>query len=73
MPSDVVCRLSPSAWRREGSRDIVQRARSRVDKLLREHEPRPLQGDAGKGLDQVLRDILHRYGLPDDLVERMAS
>lgn len=73
MPSDVVCRLSPSAWRREGSRDIVQRARSRVDKLLREHEPRPLPEDAGKGLDRVLRDILHRHGLPDDLAKRKAS
>jgi len=64
MPSDVVCRLTPDSWRRSGSREIVDRAKEMVDRLLTEHVPAPLPTDAEERLDQSLEEILKRHGLP---------
>jgi trimethylamine--corrinoid protein Co-methyltransferase len=66
-PSDVVCRLTPDAWRKDGSRNIVDRGMSRVDGLLREHKPLPLPKGAEKALDRVFRGILKRHGITMDL------
>jgi trimethylamine--corrinoid protein Co-methyltransferase len=70
IPTDVVCRLSLDAWRKEGARDIVQRAKSSVDRLVKDHEPKRLPSDVEKLLDQFLIDILHRYHLSDDFIKR---
>jgi len=64
MPSDVVCRLTPRAWRRSGSKDIVDRAKEAVDRLLEEHVPKPLPLDAEERLDRVFKEILARHELP---------
>lgn len=64
MPSDVVCRLTPDSWRRSGSKDIVDRARETVDRLLEEHVPTPIPRAAEERLDRVFEEILARYGLP---------
>jgi len=64
IPSDVVCRMTPDAWRKSGSKDVLDRARERVDRLLEEHVPTPLPGDREKCLEQVFKDILARHGLP---------
>ena len=63
IPSAVVCRLTLDSWRKSGSRDIVDRARERVDKLLKEHVPTPLPLDVEEELDKVFDEILARYGL----------
>ena len=64
MPSDVVCRLTPDSWRRSGSKDIVNRAKETVDRLLTEHVPKPLTADAEERLETVFNEILVRHGLP---------
>jgi len=64
MPSDVLCRLSPDAWRSGGSKDTVDRAGEAVDRLLREHVPKPLPGDAEERLDRVFNEILARHKIP---------
>ena len=66
-PSDVVCRLTPDAWRKEGSRDIVDRSASRVEGLLRDHESPPLPEEADRELDRIFRGILRRRGITIDL------
>jgi len=64
IPSDVVCRLTPNAWRKSGSKNSIDRAKETVDKLLTEHVPKPLPLDAEERLDQVFKEILARHGLP---------
>ena len=63
MPSDIVCRLTPISWRKEGSKDTVDRAREMVDKLLKEHMPKPLPEESEERLDNVLKEILTRHGI----------
>ena len=63
MPSAIIDRLSPDAWIREGSKDITQRAKEKVNKLLKEHDPAPLQKTTEKNLENILKKILKRRGL----------
>ena len=63
IPSDVVCRLSLDAWRKAGSKDIITRAKERVEKLLREHQPKPMPEERAEALKEVLNSIFKRYGL----------
>ena len=42
-------------WEMEGSKDIVARAKEKVTKILKEHEPVPLDRNAQEGLHQLLR------------------
>ncbi|KYH39063.1 MAG: hypothetical protein AYL28_001560 [Candidatus Bathyarchaeota archaeon B23] len=63
IPSDVVCRLTVDAWRKAGSKDILTRARERVEKLLREHQPKPMPEERAQALEEVLDSIFQRYGL----------
>ena len=64
IPSDVICRLTPDSWRKSGSKDIVDRAKETVDRLLEEHAPTPLPPEAEDRLDEVFKEILARYSLP---------
>jgi trimethylamine--corrinoid protein Co-methyltransferase len=64
MPSKVICRLTPDAWRKEGSKDSLDRARERVTRTLREHHPWPLPEDSERRLDEVFKGILKRHGIP---------
>jgi len=63
IPSDVVCRLSIDAWKKGGSKDIVVRARERVEELLRAHQPKPMSKEKAETLEGVLSSIFDRYDL----------
>ncbi|MCD6479342.1 trimethylamine methyltransferase family protein, partial [Candidatus Bathyarchaeota archaeon] len=63
IPSDVVCRLTLDAWRKAGSKDIITRARERVEKLLREHQPKPMPKERTQALEEVINSIFKRYNL----------
>lgn len=60
-PSDVINRLTLEAERKQGSKDIVHKAREAVDKILKEHVPEPLPPDIENDLRQTLKDIMNRY------------
>jgi len=63
IPSDVVCRLTIDAWRKAGSKDIITRAKERVERLLREHQPKPMPEERAQALEEVLNSIFKRYNL----------
>ena len=65
IPSDVVCRLSPEIWRREGSRDSTSRARGTVQRVLAEHSPDPLPSEANDRLERAFKEIVQKYGISD--------
>jgi len=60
-PSDVINRLTLEAERKQGSKDIVNKARETVDKILKEHVPEPLPTDVENDLRDALKDIMNRY------------
>jgi trimethylamine--corrinoid protein Co-methyltransferase len=61
MPSDLIDRLTLEAERKQGSKDIISKAREAVDKILKEHVPEPLQTDVENDLRDALKDIMNRY------------
>ncbi len=63
IPSDVVCRLTLDAWKKAGSKDIITRAKERVEKLLREHQPKPMPEERAQALEEVVNSIFKRYNL----------
>jgi len=63
MPSDVIDRLTLEASRKQGSKDMITRAREIVNKTLKEHVPEPLPADVENDLREVLREIINRYNI----------
>jgi len=63
MPSDVIDRLTLEAERKQGSKNMITRAREIVNKTLKEHVPEPLPNDVEKDLSEVLREIMNRYNI----------
>jgi len=63
MPSDVIDRLTLEASRKQGSKDMITRAREIVNKTLKEHVPEPLPADVENDLRIVLREIMNRYNI----------
>ena len=63
MPSDVIDRLTLETERKQGSKDILTRARETVDRVLKEHIPEPLPTDVENDLRNVLKEIMSRYGI----------
>jgi len=61
LPSEIVDRLTLEAWRRQGSKSIIERAKGVVDKTLREHIPEPLPTDVERDLREFLQGIMGRY------------
>jgi len=61
LPSEIVDRLTLEAWRRQGSKSIIERAKGVVDKTLREHIPEPLPTDVERDLREFLQGIMERY------------
>ena len=68
MPSDVLDRLSPDAWKKAGCKDTAQRAKEAVDRLLNEHAPEPLPEAAEMELEKVFREILARHGISPSIL-----
>jgi trimethylamine--corrinoid protein Co-methyltransferase len=62
-PTDVINRLTLDSWRERGTKDTTTRAHQQSMEILKTHAPRELSEEAGKRLEQVLNDILSRYGI----------
>jgi len=60
MPSAVLDKVSKSRWERTGAKDSLRRAKEQVDKILKEHHPKPLPSDVERELDSFIKDILKR-------------
>jgi trimethylamine--corrinoid protein Co-methyltransferase len=70
MPSDVIDRKDYQKWEQDGSLSIVDRAKSRVTKILSEHIHEPLPDDCNQKLKQIMRSAADRISvtyLPHDL------
>jgi trimethylamine--corrinoid protein Co-methyltransferase len=63
LPSDVIDRLTEEAEKKQGSKDMISRAREIVDSTLTEHVPEPLPLDIGNNLRNVLKEIMSLYGI----------
>lgn len=63
LPSDVIDRLTEEAEKKQGSRDMINRAREIVDSTLTEHVPEPLPIDIENNLRNVLKEIMSSYGI----------
>lgn len=62
-PSDIINRLTLEAEKKRGSKDIVNKARETVDKILKEHVSEPLPTDVEKDLKDALKDIMNRHSI----------
>ncbi len=60
MPSIVIDKLSKAQWERAGAKNTLRRAKERVDKILEEHHPKPLQSDIERELDSFMTEIIKR-------------
>jgi trimethylamine--corrinoid protein Co-methyltransferase len=49
-------RESRNKWEKDGSNDVVKRARERVKEILRTHQPTPLSDDVRKKLDFIVEE-----------------
>ncbi len=71
VPSDVIDRKDYQTWEQEGSISIVDRAKSRVTKILNEHTHQPLPEESNQKLKQIMRSAADQISvtyLPHDLV-----
>ena len=50
----LIDRKSYSAWEKEGSTDIVQRANKEAKKILAQHEPKWLAPEVIKAMDEII-------------------
>jgi trimethylamine--corrinoid protein Co-methyltransferase len=58
IPSDLIDRQELKTWKATGSKDTAQRAKERVQKILKEHKPEPLKPETEKDLDNAMKDIM---------------
>jgi trimethylamine--corrinoid protein Co-methyltransferase len=63
IPSEVLDRLSPNAWVKNGSKDSTKRAREGVTTILNTHNPEDLPKDIKNNLDDEMKKILKNYNL----------
>jgi trimethylamine:corrinoid methyltransferase-like protein len=59
----VIDRLTLEAERKQGSKNLIDKARETVDQTLKEHVPDPLPADVEKDLKNKLKEIAHRYSI----------
>lgn len=66
----VFNRLNWGQWIKRGGKDLLLRARERVEEILKEHQPQPLDRDIEKELDKaaekVCKEILTKTGAKKD-------
>lgn len=60
IPSTVIDKVSKSQWERTGTKDALQRAKEYVDKILKEHRPKPLPSEIERELDSFMSEVLKR-------------
>jgi len=59
-PSAVIDKVSKPQWEGTGAKDTLKRAKEYVDKILKEHYPKPLTPDTERELDSFMTQILRR-------------
>jgi trimethylamine--corrinoid protein Co-methyltransferase len=62
-PSSVISRLTSDTWQRNGSKNILERAKERVKEILKQHSGTPLQFDTDNKLDEIFIDIMNNHGI----------
>ncbi|MBN1420915.1 MAG: trimethylamine methyltransferase family protein [Planctomycetes bacterium] len=62
-PAPIADRLRRERWAALGSRTIDERARERVEEILRAHEPAPVPGDLGRALRAIIEREARAHGL----------
>jgi len=62
-PGPVIDRASRTRWQKEGSVSLLQRARSEVEKLIKDYVPSKLPDSAKKELTKLQRGEARRYGM----------
>lgn len=63
MPPDIIDRLTLEAKQKQGSRDIVSKARMVVDDVLKNHVPEALPVDVENDLRRTLKETMNRYSI----------
>jgi trimethylamine--corrinoid protein Co-methyltransferase len=58
---DLADRLSYDDWVRRGSKEILTRAKQKVEEILTEHEPTSLPKDQAKEIDRILEEAREYY------------
>lgn len=58
IPSTLIDRKDRASWVEEGSRSIFERAREKVQNIMEDHQPLPLDSTREGELDEVTRGIL---------------
>ncbi len=64
IPSELVDRRDRSMWRALGRLDALKRARTRVEQILSDHQPEPLEPDIEKELTRFAVSICRSHGVP---------
>ena len=62
-PGPAIDRAGRTRWQAEGGRTLLERARSEVEKLIREYVPSRLPDDAKKELKDLMEKEARRYGM----------
>ncbi len=57
---EITDRQGRSQWERSGSRDVVKRGHDRVQQILAEHKPHPLDKEVEAKIEQIVRDAAVR-------------
>ena len=62
-PSQVIDRRDRNNWAAAGGKDAFGRAQERVQEILSNHQPEPLDETKAKELDRVTAAIMDKYGI----------
>jgi len=60
LPGLVIDRLDRKGWEQAGRCDALMRAQERVQRILAEHQPRPLDPERASRLDEAMRRVMAR-------------
>jgi trimethylamine--corrinoid protein Co-methyltransferase len=64
-PNEVIDRSTLEEWESGGALEAAVRASSRVEKLLEDHEPEPLDGAVRAHLKELMERDAKRYGMDE--------
>jgi trimethylamine--corrinoid protein Co-methyltransferase len=62
-PNEVIDRSTLEEWQGKGSRDAASRAAARIEKMLSDHVPEPLDGPVRGHLTELMERDAKRYGM----------
>jgi trimethylamine--corrinoid protein Co-methyltransferase len=57
----VADRLSYQEWISTGKKNMIEKAKERMDEILRNHKPKPMPPDRDKEIDRILSDARNYY------------